>query len=58
MSNYTETVSEEELRVHAKQLEEAVVNLLYILRCTEEAASGSISRAEIQEARHLVGLSE
>jgi len=47
---------EDEISVHAKQLEKAVINLLYIIRCVNEASGGAISRAEISEARQLVGL--
>ncbi len=54
--DYLDTVSEEELRVHAKQLQDAVVNLLFMIKEINEATGGATSRTEINEARQLVGL--
>ncbi len=45
-----------ELIVHARQLEVAVKNLIYIIKCVDEATGNATSRAEIYEARQLAGL--
>ncbi len=49
-------MTEEELRVHAKQLEVSVKNLLFIVQCVNEAAGNASSCAEIYEARQLAGM--
>jgi len=49
-------MNEDEIRVHAKQLEGAVKDLLYIIQRVGDETGNASSRAEIYEARQLTGL--
>lgn len=47
---------EDELRAYVRQLVTAITNLSYVIRRMGEVTDNTISRAEILEARQLVGL--
>lgn len=46
-------MGEDEVRVHAKQLESSVRNLLYIIRQIDREINHGIGASEIQDAERL-----
>ncbi len=51
--NQLDAMCEAEVRAHAKQLEVAVKNLLYIIQCAKNELGNATSCVEILEAKQL-----
>ena len=54
MTDEIDKMCEDELRAHVRQLEDALKNLAYIIKCVDATTGNATSRAELYEAKQLI----